>query len=864
MLLLPAWSKQTTTRASIERVVVVKVDGLPPALVDAGVRARDPRTGKSRLPWFEHIFYERGTRVPNFYVRGTSLSAPSWSLLDTGQHMQIKGNVEYDRLTLNSYDYLNFIPFYLTNAVGQRVDMPGPQVLDDIGVSLLADLFPYETRHPSFQLFQRGVRWTTLQRGLTNRFTSRTPREVFDEWTIGLDLRELLPEQQEREIIEKLGDPTIRYLDYYTTEFDHIAHGNADAEAQLRQIQNIDAALGRLWTAITRSALGDKTALVVVSDHGINSVHGVYSQGFNLVKLLAESEAGAHHVITKRRPLLDYAVKGIYPLVPLVTSTSDESFYLKGESSDYPTAMLDFDGNERATIHLRDRRLNELQMLLQQLQRRDLKPDVRSAATEAFRSRLARDLPGRRRTRDELAEELAAVRREIARRQAALPAEQPKWTPEDWRRGINKEYVRERAAINRMVADEGRYTEYLAALSRLIEVSATGSDAADLDPRKLKIRDLIPRRSMGDSNTLHDLQNYPVGIAAGGLALDANGELDERASFRRVDYFEMLARQRVRNVVQRELGNRPIDFTGVRVPSEAWREMVARSEQTADTRFGDLAAEDVALIYGAPFRSAVVLGRRTASGELELRYLAIESLTQDADNRLTLRLATLKEGFPFRLFEDKDLNIPDSPAAAEQARRRAWLGAWHTEREWMRATHRTAYSNAVVGVHEQFVFHPLASLDATAPSLSADERLMRRFRSRQRRLVETDLFLHASDHWNFDVRGFNPGGNHGSFYRISTRATLMFAGGADTRVRRAHVIDEPYDSLDFVPTVLAFGDAGGDSIAGSTLIPVSRQAHRRALPGRVIADLFEPYTPVATTSIDAARKAGAPTAEINP
>ena len=31
-------------------------------------------TGKSLLPWFEHVFYERGTRLANFYVRGVSLS----------------------------------------------------------------------------------------------------------------------------------------------------------------------------------------------------------------------------------------------------------------------------------------------------------------------------------------------------------------------------------------------------------------------------------------------------------------------------------------------------------------------------------------------------------------------------------------------------------------------------------------------------------------------------------------------------------------------------------------------------------------------------------------------------------------------
>ena len=93
--------------AAVGRLVVVKVDGLPFATVDRFVRERDPRTGKSLLPWFEHVFYERGARLENFYVRGTSLSGPSWSLLDTGQHLQIKGNVEFDRYTLHSYDYLS-------------------------------------------------------------------------------------------------------------------------------------------------------------------------------------------------------------------------------------------------------------------------------------------------------------------------------------------------------------------------------------------------------------------------------------------------------------------------------------------------------------------------------------------------------------------------------------------------------------------------------------------------------------------------------------------------------------------------------------------------------------------------------------
>src|SRR5918997_807821 len=111
-------SSTRAARGPAKRVVVIKVDGLSQAQVDRFIGERDPRTGRSVLPWFQHVFYERGTRATNFYVRGMSLSGPSWSMLDTGQHLQIKGNVEFDRLTLHSYDYLNFSPFWLGNISG--------------------------------------------------------------------------------------------------------------------------------------------------------------------------------------------------------------------------------------------------------------------------------------------------------------------------------------------------------------------------------------------------------------------------------------------------------------------------------------------------------------------------------------------------------------------------------------------------------------------------------------------------------------------------------------------------------------------------------------------------------------------------
>ena len=114
--------------------------------------------------------------------------------------------------------------------------------------------------------------------------------------------------------------------------------------------------------------------------------------------------------------------------------------------------------------------------------------------------------------------------------------------------------------------------------------------------------------------------------------------------------------------------------------------------------------------------------------------------------------------------------------------------------------------------------------------------MIRRYRRRQRRLVETDLLVFASNHWNFDVRGFNPGGNHGSFLRVSTHSTLMFAGGDATKIPRGRVIEEPYDSLSFVPTFLTLTGQLPRSDARSLAADSSSS---RVFPGRVITELFE-------------------------
>src|SRR4030095_12502081 len=164
----------------------------------------------------------------------------------------------------------------------------------------------------------------------------------------------------------------------------------------------------------------------------------------------------------------------------------------------------------------------------------------------------------------------------------------------------------------------------------------------------------------------------------------------------------------------------------------------------------------------------------------------------------------------------------------------------HTEVEWLEALHRTEYSNGLIGLNEEMTRHPFEQLNVADPKLTDDQRTMRQLLKRERELCEPELLIVANNHWNFDVRGFNPGGNHGSFFRISTHSTLMIAGGIKTGIPRAATVDEPYDSLSFVPTMLALT---GELRDDSNPIPVLWNKGFRRFPGRVIKEVVPDTMP---------------------
>lgn len=810
-ILLLLFCTASTTLAQTKRLVIIKCDGLPYDLVDRLVKQRDPQSGKSVLPWIDHIFYQRGARLSNFYVRGMSLSAPSWSLLETGQHLQIKGNVEFDRYTLHSYDYLNFVNLYVGGIVGARVDMRAIEVLDTLGLPVLSDAYAHNERYLTYSLFLRNPRYSTLQSSLQNRFL-KPPKELFDEWAMGFDMRSAVRDQLVKELIAKLDDPKIRYLDLFLADFDHVGHHNNDLQSHLYVLKQMDAIIGEVWTNIQKSSLADETALVVVSDHGFNTDERIYSQGYNLVKLLGSRTGGGHHVVTKRRLMLDYSIKGINPLVPLITTTTPDTYYLKGESTTYPTAMLDFDGNERASVHLRDSDLNMLHIMLQQLQRGGLSIDVRKAVINQFFAVVDKRRAQWEKKLKELQSELAALDRAIVEQRKLWQAQPKKFSKDQQDAGLDDAAKRIYVQLDRWQQEQRLYGEYALTLQNLLSLSSEA-----FSPSKVKLASVIPKMSMGDRNTIYQLQNYVVGLAPDGFVLNTDGSLNLEKSFVRIDYFSLLHGVAVRNNVQRGIANRPVDLIATRLS----RDLVLPLLEDRDID------EDVVWVSAGANRQALLLSRRDAQGKLSLKYVPISNLTQDSSGGVQFKTISWQAGLPLQIFEDAKLVFPGGD-------RTAWLSEWHTDWEWLAALHKTQYSNGLVGLHEELSRHYNEKLSSD-PSLGEQERSMRDFARRKRELVEPDILIVANDHWNFDVRGFNPGGNHGSFFRIATHSVFMLAGGPKTKLPQAVNVEAPYDSLSFLPTLLAIT---GNLRDDSKPVPELWEKGFRTFPGHVVKELI--------------------------
>jgi hypothetical protein len=530
-------------------------------------------------------------------------------------------------------------------------------------------------------------------------------------------------------------------------------------------MEKLDRLVGRVWSAIGASPLSAETVLVMLSDHGINADPAVYSQGYSLIGFFTSAAGGGHHVLTNRHPLGAYKMKSLDPFVSQVVTRSQESLYLQKDAQHYPTVLLDLDGNERAAAYLRNSDMNEIQLLYQRALDRSVTQAARSAAARELIGVIDRHRLTWRTEQAELRVELEALRRAIARKRASTPEKLPKPSEEEKVADLSGAWRRERGELRRWERQEREYTAYLTWLDRILRLHED-----DVLGGSLKTEALIPRRAVLQPNDIHRLQNYVVNRGAEG--------------FQRVDYFQLLSALRVRNNVQPGVSPNPVDLIAATIPVEAFRGTTVEAERPD---------REVVFLYGSEDRQALLLARGG-----EYRYLPVKRLRQDASGCVTFEEQALVPGLPLRYFEDPEF----------QGDAAAFLAGWHSELDWFRATMRTRYSNGLIGLLEYFSPLRLGNSSPLWEAAGDDTPMLRRFAERLRRATHADLLVLANDHWNFNVRGFNPGGNHGSLFRTSTHSTLMFAG---ERIPRGVEITEPYDSLSFAPTILELmgrGDAG--------------------------------------------------------
>lgn len=836
LLLAVALPAGAETRAPT-RLIVLKFDGLPPDLIAHHVAETNAITGRSRLPWIKHLFFERGVRFENFYSRGMSLSATSWCVLDTGQPSVINGNFEIDRHTGWTADFLDFARYYVDVWRGRRIYPPGVEILDTCGVRLLSDGFVFEERETGMQLHRRGTKFHDMLDVGLEPFRGSIVNKI-TRALVGVDYHRAWDAVTLERFLEAVRDPAIRYADYYNANVDHVLHDDSSPEAVRNVLEEVDRTIGHAYAALLDSGTADRTVFVVVSDHGLTlPPPGVYSQGLNLVSYLTREEYGAHHILTREEPRTAFSFDGsIFRPWPRPTHVSvpREPVF----SPETVTCTLDFDGNERVQAQFRHPDLQRLHLLLVAARRLDRMDARREAAAAAGLAILQRHRDEWAREAAELAVELAELRASLVdtRRELALlesRCERDREREKDGLRVLDLPPFGGRSPVNsrssvtdtrelarlakvRIWRDSKLLEQYEAYLQALRRRVATTSTVALLNT---KPADLLPSTDLGPPLSARDLCSYPVAIR--GLQLDHEGRLDLQATFVEKDYFRVLTGLAVANVASSALADHPVDFTAARLPLEVARSQAAR---LGNYPSGDVDGITAAYLVDGGKRGALLLFEQGP-----VQKIAVLPVRRAAVGTLQFEAETWRPGLPLGLFEDPGLGV--APAD-----RKTWLGTFHTATEWFAATHATQCGLAVAGLPEVLAAHDVTAVERRmATAASERDRMLLKFELRRRRAVATDLFVHAAPYWNFDAKDFNPGGNHGGFRRESMHGTLMMIGGRQTSIRNVPtVVYAPYDGLDYGPTLF---EAAGLTSAGVLDERLVRWGFR-PFPGRVATEAF--------------------------
>ncbi|MFQ5927326.1 MAG: hypothetical protein ACE5MH_07825, partial [Terriglobia bacterium] len=282
-------ARAAESEASRPRLILLEVDGLSPALVEALIDPDNPETLKQLpdpegfrraiqlwrsytgrqdlVPNLRHYFFEQGVRAERMYSATVTLSSVAWSVIETGQPSVIKKHMSFSRQNGYLRSHLDGFRDMLELLVRDARKTNAVWTLDQAGVSLLPDAFNPLRVYTAPQTFHRhrsaeyaagvGRRWLSGGQPLSR--PHRVLAHHLSRRVTGMNY----PDFGEDFLADHLGKMIRRrdfvgkeYYDYFSAVFsiiDHNHHIDPNPENLVFRMILFDRRLGRILTAVEKS-----------------------------------------------------------------------------------------------------------------------------------------------------------------------------------------------------------------------------------------------------------------------------------------------------------------------------------------------------------------------------------------------------------------------------------------------------------------------------------------------------------------------------------------------------------------------------------------------------------------------------------
>jgi hypothetical protein len=793
------------------RLVIIKVDGLSPFVLDAAVDPSSPSTEKlpypqtwrlayqettavlsqSRLlPNIDTYFYRHGARVEAMYTGTLAVSGPSWAMIDTGQASIVKTNSYFNRFSGHLTSYLDQLRESMSTLVRGAGRTAPLWQLDLLGVPIMLDSFPEDRAWASVQTLYRNRPAEQLSKltdhlvraGEQTRNPLRWLRKHLNNRLIQPDYPEMhdaaLADLTSRKILEKDASGRERYdvISVIFASVDHQFHVDPNYRNLQGWLVRLDDWIGQILAAVELSERRDKTTVVLLSDHGLDFNPLLLNFSYPINPWLRRVQFGSHSVIAPVAEDHEHAitvpVRGVDFNRVYESDSSPYGPAVPFGEKGYVTAFTANNGNPRFDAYFRNSDLNRLHLLLLEARRLGRDSEALEVLYPVF-------LEAHREVRSWLEPE-------ITRSETAAEAFEARV-----RQLAGLKDPRSEDEVRRLQQEVEAYRKTAAKLRKLSALPTSRDEWLSWAGSRFKISELIPKGYWGPPNNLKQLRHYVVGWET-----PPNARWQEGVpTFQTLDYLNLFPGVEASSPNARG-ERRPFNFLAASLPVTHIQPHFARPLRQA-----------IWLVFAEERGEAMVL----ESEQGELFYQG--GIRYDTETSSLSRAA--------RESGDGDQD-PLGYGPLE--------GRWMSPRNWASETVDLEANVVPVILAELFRKNYLSFLPTAGANEARATRVSREALEFHFEQQIADFRVWTNRGWNVNSNSHTPGGTHGGFSPLDVRTVFAAWGGEKTGLRRGEVLPGSFFTYDITPTLLELTGRAGrpDTVdghryhPGATIIPLGR------------------------------------------